>query len=234
MSSQSSATAETSLSGTRLVVIAFMAVWFVAALGVSLFGLLRAGPSTLPIPVGVAVVVPLLLGVLAYRRSSRFRQLLFRADLRWLIGVQLWRVVGAEFMIYYALNRLPASFALPAGIGDVLVGLAAPVVAVVAASGTRAARGIVIGWCIVGIADLVLAVTMGVLNAPGRFGVLAGAVTTAPMLELPLSLIPTFFLPMSILLHFIVLRRSAEIGRARGIPTRLGLGSARSTMPQGS
>jgi hypothetical protein len=234
MSSQPSATAETPLSGTWLVVIACMAVWFVAALGVSLFGLLRAGPSTLPIPVGVALVVPLLLGVLAYLRSSRLRQLLFRADLRWLIGVQLWRVVGAEFLIYDAHNRLPASFALPAGVGDVLIGLAAPVVAVVAASGPPAARRIVIGWCIAGIADLVLAVTMGVLNAPGRFGVLAGAVTTAPMLELPLSLIPTFFLPLSILLHLIVLRRSGEIGRVRGVPARLGLDGATSTMPRSS
>ncbi|HZS22642.1 MAG TPA: hypothetical protein VFA63_16875 [Pseudonocardiaceae bacterium] len=226
-------TTSTSLSRTRFVVIACLAAWFVAAFGVSLFGLLRAGPSDLPIPIGVALLAPLLLGVLAYLRSSQFRRLLLRADLRWLIGVQLWRVAGAEFLIYYAHDRLPASFAIPAGVGDVLVGLAAPFVAVVAASGTPAARRIVIGWCIVGIADLVVAVTMGVLNAPGQFGLLAGAITTAPMLELPLSLIPAFFVPLSILLHLIVLRRSAEIGQTRGVPARPGLGGAMPTMPQG-
>jgi hypothetical protein len=233
MSSNSSditSTANTSLSGTRFVVIACLAAWFVAAFGVSLFGLLRAGPSDLPMPIGLALLVPLLVGVLAYVRSSQFRQLLFKADLRCLIGIQLWRVAGAEFLIYYAYNQLPASFAFPAGVGDVLVGLTAPFVAMVAASGTPAARRIVIGWCIAGIADLVVAVTMGVLNAPGQFGLLAGAVTTAPMLELPLSLIPAFFVPLSILLHLIVLRRSGEIGRARGVPARLGL----DTLPQGS
>jgi hypothetical protein len=230
MSSKASETAGTSLSRTRFVVIACLAAWFVAAFGVSLFGLLRGRPSDLPIPIGMALLVPLLVGVLAYARSSQFRRLLLKADLRWLIGVQLWRVAGAEFLIYYAHNQLPASFAIPAGAGDVLIGLAAPFVAVAAASGTPAARRLVIGWCIAGIADLVVAVTMGVLNAPGRFGLLAGTVTTAPMLELPLSLVPAFLVPLSILLHLIVLRRSAEIGRTSGVPARLGL----DTLPQGS
>ncbi len=225
---------DTPLSGTRLVVLACVAGWFVSALGVSLFGLLQAGPSGLPIPLGITLLVPLVLGGLAYAASDRFRRLLFEADLRWLIGVQLWRVAGAMLLVNYARNELPASFAIPAGVGDVLVGLAAPFVAVVAASGTTAARRILIGWCVVGIADLVVAVTMGVLNAPGRFGVLAGAVTTAPMLELPLSLVPTFFLPLSILLHLIVLRRSTEIGKVRSVPARRGFDGTVSTMPQGS
>ncbi|PZS23353.1 MAG: hypothetical protein DLM61_24200 [Pseudonocardiales bacterium] len=195
-----------------------VAGWFLAALGASLLGLLQTGPSSPPIPFGLALLVPLLLAGLASARSARFRRLLLGIDLRWLIGVQLWRVVGEVFLLLYARNELPASFAIPAGIGDVLVGLAAPFVAVLAASGTSAARRVVIGWCVVGIVDLVVAVTMGVLNAPGTFGRLAGEVTTAPMLELPLSLIPTFFVPLSILLHVIVLRRSAEISR---VPARL-------------
>lgn len=210
------------LSRARLLVISCVTAWFLAALGVSLFGLLRAGPSDLPLPIGVAVAAPLVAGVLAYARSATFRRLLQAADLRWLIGVQLWRVGGAEFLLGYAHHQLPASFAIPAGVGDVLVGLAAPFVALVAVTGMSGARRIVIGWCVAGIADLVVAVTMGVLNAPGKLGLLAGEVTTAPMLELPLSIIPTFLVPLSVLLHLIVLRRSGEIGRVRGAPARLG------------
>lgn len=211
---------DTHLSGTRRVVLVCIAGWFLSVLGISAFGLFQAGPSSLPLPIGVALLVPLMLGVLAYARSATLRQLLLRADLRWLIGIQLWRVAGEVFLLGYARNELPAGFAIPAGIGDVLVGLAAPFVAVVAASGTSTARRIVIGWCVAGIADLVVAVTMGVLNAPGRFGLLAGHVTTAPLLALPLSLISTFFVPLSILLHLIVLRRSSEIGRAAAPWTR--------------
>lgn len=56
----------------------------------------------------------------------RFRRLLLNVDLRWLTGVQLWRVVGTVFLPRCARHELPASFAIPAGIGDVLVGLTAP------------------------------------------------------------------------------------------------------------
>lgn len=224
MASPSSDPAEISVASTRRGALACLVLWFMAALGVSLSGLLRAGPSDLPIPIGVALLAPLVLGVLAYLRSSRFRRMLFAVELRWLIGVQLWRILGAEFLLAYAHGQLPASFAIPAGVGDLLVGLAAPFVAMIAASGRPAARRIVIGWCIAGIADLVLAVTMGVLNAPGRFGLLAGAVTTARLLQLPLSLIPTFLVPLAVLLHLIVIRRANEIGRAPTLPTRFGLG----------
>jgi hypothetical protein len=209
---------DTDPSRTRLVVITCVAGWLLTAIGASLFGLLRVGPSSPPIPIGLALLVPLLLAGLAYARSALFRSLLLGADLRWLIGVQLWRVAGEVFLLGYARNELPASFAIPAGIGDVLVGLAAPFVAVLSAPSTRAGRRIIIGWCVVGLADLVVAVTMGVLNAPGKFGLIAGEVTTAPLLELPLSLIPTFFVPLSILLHLIVLRRTLNTSSA---PARL-------------
>jgi hypothetical protein len=98
------------LSRTRLVVIISVAAWFLAALGAYLPGLLQTGPSSPPIPIGLALLAPLLLGGLAYARSARFQRLLLNIDLRWLIGVQRWRVVGAVFLLRYARHELPASF----------------------------------------------------------------------------------------------------------------------------
>jgi hypothetical protein len=62
---------DTDPSRTRLVVITCVAGWLLTALGASLFGLLRAGPSSPPIPIGLALLVPLLLAGLAYARSAR-------------------------------------------------------------------------------------------------------------------------------------------------------------------
>jgi hypothetical protein len=45
----------------------------------------------------------------------------------WLIGIQLYRVLGVIFRLLKAQGRLPSLFALPAGAGDVAVGLLAPV-----------------------------------------------------------------------------------------------------------
>jgi hypothetical protein len=39
------------------------------------------------------------------------------------------RVAGVAFLLYMALGYLPALFALPAGLGDIAAGIAAPLVA---------------------------------------------------------------------------------------------------------
>jgi hypothetical protein len=80
---------------------------------------------------------------------------------------QTLRVVGVVFVLMLALGRLPAAFALPAGIGDLAVGLAAPAVALRLARGDR--RGAT--WFhALGLLDLAVAVTLGLLAAlgPGR------------------------------------------------------------------
>jgi hypothetical protein len=49
--------------------------------------------------------------------------------------------------------------------------------------------------------DLVVAVGSGVLHSPTSAGVLAGPVTTAIMGSPPVSLIPTFLVPLALNLH---------------------------------
>jgi fructose-specific phosphotransferase system IIC component len=75
--------------------------------------------------------------------------------------------LGGVFIAGYAYGQLPAVFALPAGLRDILIGLLAPVVAtLVAAQHPWALRGALL-WNLAGIADLVMAVTLGVLSASG-------------------------------------------------------------------
>ncbi len=76
----------------------------------------------------------------------------------WLTGVQFYRALGAMFLALWTLSRMPGEFALPAGTGDVIVGLAAPIVAWLNAKHSPSARNATIAWNIFGIADLVVAV----------------------------------------------------------------------------
>jgi hypothetical protein len=111
-----------------------------------------------------------------------------------------FRVIGVSFLLYLALGYLPALFALPAGLGDIATGIAAPLVAWRLARGTgrRAA------WWhnAFGITDLVVALTLGGLTG---FGLLNVTPSTAPISELPLALIPTAGIPLFLVLHFTVL-----------------------------
>ena len=58
-----------------------------------------------------------------------------------------------------------------------------------------------------GMLDLVMAVTLGILASASPLGILAGEITTRAMGTFPLSLIPTFFVPLLMILHLIALGR---------------------------
>jgi len=107
-----------------------------------------------------------------------------------------FRVAGIAFLLMMALGQLPALFALPAGVGDIAAGLAAPFVArqLVRGTGRRAA----LWWNAFGIADLVLALTLGALTAYELINVTPSG---APITELPLALVPTVGVPVLLILH---------------------------------
>jgi hypothetical protein len=62
-------------------------------------------------------------------------------------------------------------------------------------------------WNVLGILDLVSAMSLGVLASTSSLGFLAGDVTTRLVGQFPLSLIPTFFVPVLLIFHLIALIR---------------------------
>jgi hypothetical protein len=119
----------------------------------------------------------------------------------WLIGVQLYRTLGVIFLILYAGGKLPGLFAWPAGLGDVLVGVLAPVVAIAYWRGPRKNADLVLAWNLFGLADLVVAVMTGMLTSPSPFQLFAFDLPNELASQFPLVLVPVFLVPLSILLH---------------------------------
>src|SRR5215471_5107025 len=186
--------------GVRNLTLAVLAVWFLFALGGSLLGLFDSGPRP-PLLLGLAAVVPVAAFVACYLTSAQFREFVLSLDLRALALAQALRVVGIVFVILYFLGALPGAFALPAGWGDFAIGITAPVVAW---SWKRPFPYLTfIVWNMLGSLDLVNAMSLGVLASASPVGILAGDVTTRLMGQFPLSLIPTFFVPVLLILHLI-------------------------------
>ena len=119
------------------------------------------------------------------------------------------RVVGVLFLIVMALGHLPAAFALPAGLGDIAIGVAAPFVA------RRLARGNghtgAVRFNVLGILDLVVAVSIAFL----LFEFVEVTPSTAPLRLLPLALIPTTAVPLAVALHIVSLRQLRTAARSR-------------------
>lgn len=111
------------------------------------------------------------------------------------------------FLVAYGQRLMPAEFALPAGVGDILVGITALPVAYALARMARRARSVAVAWNVIGIGDLVLAVTLGFLTSPSPFQQLALEQPNAAITRYPFVLVPTYAVPVSILLHLFSLWR---------------------------
>src|SRR5260370_38249055 len=114
---------------------------------------------------------------------------------------------GGIFVGRWADGRLAWQFALRAGIGGVMTGCFAVVVAVLLAQKAPGALRAAYGWCLFGIADLVVAVTMGAMTSPGRAHLLAFDAPNLLISSYPLVMVPTFAVPLALMLHGLVLWR---------------------------
>ena len=182
--------------------------WFVFAGATSMAG--WYAPLSGPPTIQYALLIPILVGAVLFRSWPLLRRTLALIPDSWLVGVQLYRVLGVIFLVLYAGGHLPGLFALPAGVGDTLVGIFAPSVA---ASFARIPEGVqrrVRLWNLLGIADLVVAVTIGFLTSPSPLQLAAFDRPSKLIAMFPLSLIPVFAVPLSILLHIASLQRVSQ------------------------
>lgn len=147
------------------------------------------------------LLIPIILGLALMLRSARIARLIDAMPLSWLVGVQYYRALGFMFLVLWWGGRLPWQFALPAGIGDIATGILALVVAGMIVRKLPTARSAAYVWNLFGIADLVVAVTMGVTTTPGPLHLLAIDTPNLLVTAYPLVMIPTFAVPLSIILH---------------------------------
>lgn len=207
-----------SRAGPSVLVSALLVVWFglIFAFGATEAFVAPAGAP--PLRLLAAVLGPVIAFVIAYRLSPSVRDSILMADIRFITATQAWRFGGFAFLALYTYGVLPGYFAWPAGLGDMAIGAAAPwmLVGLARDPGFAASRKFVT-WNVLGILDLIVAVTVGAV-VPLLFPHVNSAIPTGAMTQLPLVLIPGFFVPGYIILHVIALahaRRAASAPRSR-------------------
>jgi hypothetical protein len=181
--------------------------WLVLAFVLGDSGIFKATPSRVFPALALGIALLILTGAWLLSRSSALNTVLAAIPLPWLTGIQFYRVLGFNFLMLFSLGLLPAEFAIPAGWGDVGVGLAAPVVGYLFYKGYRWSCLALLSWNIAGILDLVVAVATGFLSSPGPFQVFALEAPNELITSSPLVLVPLYAVPLSILLHLVALMR---------------------------
>ncbi|MGD9534495.1 MAG: hypothetical protein AB7V56_12100 [Candidatus Nitrosocosmicus sp.] len=116
-----------------------------------------------------------------------------------LITIQTWRIIGIAILWGVSIEILHPAFGIPAGVGDILVGITAIPFAYFISKGYAWSKYAVIVWSVLGIADLVMAVSLGTI--------IASITGTSTMNTFPWILLPTVGVPLALILHLITLYR---------------------------
>jgi hypothetical protein len=193
-------------AGGRAAVLVLLAAWFALVLAIGATGAL--GPTFGGAPaLGPTVLLPIGALIWAYFALPFVRTAVAAKPLPTLIALHAIRVLGFMFLVLYGEGRLPAPFAPSAGWGDVLIGATAlPVGWAVTRFGARV-RPLVFLWNALGVADLIIALTLGPLSAPGPLQVFVGPPDSSPMTTLPWLIIPGFLVPILFFLHIVIFHR---------------------------
>lgn len=189
----------------KTIIRGVLGLWFLIVFLLGAVGGFVRTPGTPPFPILIGSVGPVILFIVAYLLSASFRTFILSIDLPVATAIQAWRFAGLGFLALYTYGILPGVFAWPAGLGDIAIGVTAPwvVFALLRRSGFATSRVFVV-WNLFGILDLINAISTGGLNSALASGI-PGEVTTGPMAQLPLVLIPAYFVPLFLMLHLAAL-----------------------------
>jgi hypothetical protein len=176
----------------RVVII--LVIWCVSAALLGARGVLASVHPPFPQVILFGLVGLLLV---AYGLSSEFRRWLASLPLKWLVSIHLVRFVGFYFLWLYEQRQLPFAFAVLGGWGDIVVATLALVLLILRPD----SRVIYQVWNTLGFADILFVVSTATRLA------LADSVSMAALLRFPLSLLPTFIVPLIIFTHVVIFLR---------------------------
>ncbi len=183
------------------IIIAVIA-WLVLAIVVGKYGFLSNVPP--PFPQVVLFGLTLILLLLCWKLSV-LRDWALNIDIRVLVLVHLSRFVGIYFLVLHSRGELPYAFAVPGGLGDIAVATTAIFVSLISStSGVKGFRVLLI-WNVFGLLDILF-----VIATAGRLG-MADPGSINALTRLPLSLLPTFLVPIIIFTHIIIFVRLIKL-----------------------
>ena len=167
--------------------------WLICAIGLGASGIL----GRIPPPAVQGILIGLtIMTVVAYFMFTQVKGFVLTIFPRGILCFHLIRFVGFYFLYLYSQEKLPYDFAVPGGWGDIVVATMALAIFVLPALYRN--RRVLLGWNLLGFFDIMFVVATAArlnLTRPGELDALT---------ELPLSLLPTFIVPLVISTHVFI------------------------------
>ena len=185
-------------SGNKSVVL-ILGAWICLAAAVGIAGWVERANAA-----AIAGIIWILTALILFAcwKVPTLQRWVMTVELRWLVLLHLTRFVGFYFFLLCSRGELPFAFAAPAGWGDIIV--AALAVLLLALSNARNWTMLII-WNTIGLTDILFVVMTAL-----RLG-LEDWRSMHALREFPLSLLPTFLVPLIIVSHVLIFFRAAKL-----------------------
>lgn len=188
-------------------ILSFVTIWVIFALGLAYSNVLVPREDQWFPLLGALIVGITILSIALLLRSRRFKAVLDATPLHWLVAVQTYRVIGLVFLLLQTDGLLSSYFATSTGWGDIAVGVTAPIVGFLMWKEPGRFFWVALTWSVAGIADLLFVLYKAVQSAPGPLQTTAFDTPTVIVGYFPFPLIPLIVVPMSLILHALVIRK---------------------------
>ncbi|MFK8037888.1 MAG: hypothetical protein AB8B74_06330 [Crocinitomicaceae bacterium] len=122
-----------------------------------------------------------------------------------LVKIHIFRLIGSFFIILFLYGLLPKTFALFAGVGDVLTAIGSVLVVKAIKTKKRNIKRLVVAWNVFGLVDILITSAMAIIFT--KLSIDNGTQGVEFLAKFPFCFIPAFAPATIIFLHLLVFRK---------------------------
>jgi hypothetical protein len=185
------------MSANRIVIILLL-LWFINAFLLGFSG--KISELTPPLPQIIIFVLVIIL-LLIFNIVQTLKNWILSINIKYLIGIHLSRFIGIYFLILYSRDLLPYDFAVKGGMGDIFIAVTALLLIIFISRENTIRDKLYLVWNTLGFIDILF-----VVLTAARIG-MKNPVEISELFKLPLSLLPTFLVPIIIVTHIMIFIR---------------------------
>jgi hypothetical protein len=181
---------------TKWIMAGLLVVWFIFTAAFTV-------PGIGPVPGALfGIVLPVFVVSLVMLFNTQANAAVLQATVPLLVALHITRIAGGLFIPLFWEGRLSNPFAFIAGGGDLLSAFLAVPACIIALRARPGWEKWVMAWNLVGFIDFMSAITLGFTSQPGSpFQLFTDLPGTQVLGELPWRFIPSFFVPLFIMVH---------------------------------
>ena len=194
-----------SINKHHLIAVSVIAGWFILIVSLGMSGAYSINASEAPTTLIMSFISVYSIFALSYIKFPMVKKYILNLDMRFLIMLNSWRMIGMGFIMLSMFSHLPYLFAYVAGFGDALTAVGAVFLAFKLMKRNQGVdRKTILRWNTFGLVDFVLAVSIGLLTRTDAWLMQSNGVNSDMMVLFPMVIIPGFLVQLLSLTHIII------------------------------